>query len=375
MRLPGNIPVTIQPFFLLLALGIGWLSTQDLTKALVWGVVIFISILWHEMGHAYTALAFGQRSNIELMGLGGLTKRRGGRLALWKEFLITLNGPLFGFMLAFIANFVFKKWSSAPPLVHYGLTVAYFINVFWTILNLMPVVPLDGGRLMTIIFEGVFGLRGVKTALFLSIIFGALISCFAFYEGQLYIGAFFILFVFESYREWNAALSITPQDKDMGTQLLLKEAQQALSSGQISEGMDKLQQIRDKAQKGQLYVTSTVQLAQLLTAHGRTQEAYEMLVSLKSKLPPDQWSLLQSLAYDNKNWKEAIQNGTKAYQMRPSYDVALLNALACAQLNDAKPTVGWLQRAISDGLPDPGTVLLRSEFDGVRNNELFKKLL
>jgi stage IV sporulation protein FB len=254
------------------------------------------------------------------------------------------------------------------------LMVGFFVNYYWTIINLMPVVPLDGGRLMTILFEGLFGLRGVKVALFLSIIFGVLLSALAFYIGQLYVGAFFVLFVFESYREWNASLAITSHDKDLETQLSLKEAQNAISSGNFDLGLAKLQSIRDKVKKGRLYIAATVGMGELLAQQGKTNEAYGLLSELKSRLPPDKCVLMQTLAYNNKDWNGVIQNGTKAYQYRPDYEIALTNALAYANMDDVKPAVGWIQRAIKDGLPNIRAVLMKTEFDGIRNSELFRSL-
>src|ERR1700727_855793 len=101
LKFPGKIPVLVHPLFWVLAFLIGWLNTSSILLTLVWVGIIVISVLIHELGHALTAVAFGQQAQIELMGFGGLTHRRGGKkLKLWQEFLIVLNGPLAGFALA-----------------------------------------------------------------------------------------------------------------------------------------------------------------------------------------------------------------------------------------------------------------------------------
>ena len=97
--IPGPIPVAIHPLFWLLATVIGWIYSQSLPGVLIWIGIIFFSVLIHEFGHALTAVAFRQRAQIQLVALGGLTSFEGPKLRFWQQFLITFNGPLFGFFL------------------------------------------------------------------------------------------------------------------------------------------------------------------------------------------------------------------------------------------------------------------------------------
>ena len=50
------IPLTIHPSFWLVALLIGWLSSASVGDAAIWVIVILVSLLIHEYGHALTAL-------------------------------------------------------------------------------------------------------------------------------------------------------------------------------------------------------------------------------------------------------------------------------------------------------------------------------
>ena len=45
----------------------------DLLQMFVWVGVIFVSVLFHEFGHALTASLFGRKCHIELVAMGGLT--------------------------------------------------------------------------------------------------------------------------------------------------------------------------------------------------------------------------------------------------------------------------------------------------------------
>lgn len=376
-KLRNLIPIRVHSIFWILAFGIGYLNSGgDLAKMCIWAAIIFVSVLFHEFGHALTALAFGQRSVIELVALGGVTRRRGGaKLALWKEFLIVLDGPLFGLLLAFIAFFFLQEVDkNAHPLWYYALKVTGTVNVFWTILNLLPVQPLDGGHLLRIILEAIFGFRGVKIAFFLSILFSVTIAVLALVGGEFFIGAFFLLFTFESYRLWQASMSVTSKDNDMATQLLLKEAERELRNGNTEVGLEKLREIRSQTEKGVIYLTASQLLADQLASEGKYHEAFEILNPLKTKLPPDKLRLLQQLAYQSGDFGATISVGNKAYQAGPTYDIALMNALAHAQLGEDKPAIGWLQRALKDGMPNLRAILSKHEFDKIRSSQYFKQL-
>src|SRR5580692_10894316 len=92
MRFNGKIPVAISPAFWIFAALIGYLWTGTFLGALIWVGIIFVSVLFHEFGHALTALLFGKKPRIELVALGGLTYHDGDKLPFWKQFFITLNG-------------------------------------------------------------------------------------------------------------------------------------------------------------------------------------------------------------------------------------------------------------------------------------------
>jgi hypothetical protein len=103
IRIPGKIPITIFGSFWIMAAVIAiLLGGADYVRILIWIPVIFISVLFHEFGHALTALLFGRKPRIELVAMGGLTYHDGEKLPYWKQFFITLNGPVFGFMIVIV---------------------------------------------------------------------------------------------------------------------------------------------------------------------------------------------------------------------------------------------------------------------------------
>ena len=136
------IPVRVSPLFFLTAALIGFLWSNTLMGTLIWMMIIFVSVLVHEYGHALTAKAFGQSPRIELVAFGGLTIPQGKRLSLGKEFLVVLMGPAFGFLLFLTAYLIEPYTESFMQMI---LRFTWIVNLFWTAINLLPILPFDGG--------------------------------------------------------------------------------------------------------------------------------------------------------------------------------------------------------------------------------------
>lgn len=378
LKFPGKIPVSIYPFFWVVAFLIGWMSTASVPETFIWAGIIVVSVLVHEYGHALTAVFFGQKAQIELIGFGGVTQRRGiEKLSLWKEFLIVLNGPLAGFCLAGVCWWLHTILAVANPqsLVTYATKVALWVNVVWTIINLFPVQPLDGGKLFTILMESLFGLKGVKISLFISMLVGIVVGLLGFIKNEFFLGAFFLLFAFESYKLWSESLSLAEVDNDSSLLDRLKAGDDELRSGNKEEALKIFQEIREKSKTGLLYRTATESAANVLAEQGHLKDAYEMLSQLGNGMTTDGLNLLHQLAYSQKHWKEAAALGDKAYRNHPSYQVAMINAASHAALGNVKPAIGWIQSAIHDGLPHVNMFLDRGEFNSIRSDPLFREFL
>ena len=72
-----GIPVRVEPFFVVVAALFG-IRLEPLWVVFAWVVIVFVSVLVHELGHAVTYRALGQRSAIVLHGFGGFTVPAGG---------------------------------------------------------------------------------------------------------------------------------------------------------------------------------------------------------------------------------------------------------------------------------------------------------
>ncbi|MCB9507875.1 MAG: hypothetical protein H6698_06095 [Myxococcales bacterium] len=147
----GNIPVFVTPFFLLVLLLSG-MGLGSIGERLVWAAVLTVSVLIHELGHATVANALGLRPHIFLHGFGGFCAHARAQTDR-HEALVVAAGPAAGLLLAAVVwggTTALSHTGSGlldQPLVALGLGYALQVNIFWSILNLAPLWPLDGGHL------------------------------------------------------------------------------------------------------------------------------------------------------------------------------------------------------------------------------------
>ncbi len=107
--------------------------------------IIFGSILVHELGHALLARRYKLGPiEIVLHGFGGLA--RFSRAPRPKEGVwVTLAGPGAGLALGLLA--IPLLFVLDGPLRDYASLIVY-VNVFWSLFNLLPMFPLDGGQVL-----------------------------------------------------------------------------------------------------------------------------------------------------------------------------------------------------------------------------------
>ncbi len=334
----------IHPFFWLFSALIGWMYTQDIVGVVIWIFVIFVSVLVHEFGHALTALFFKQKVSIQLVALGGVTSYDGPKLTFGKQFLITLNGPLFGFMLFGVAYFLLHFEINSPFFVGI-LRIIQVANLFWTIVNLLPVMPLDGGQLLRIGLEGMFGLKGFKASLWISAMLAALFAIYFFVAGAFLIGALFFLFGFQTFDAWRKNRLATLSDREDRNQYLMQDGEKAFHEGKLDEAEMIFEQLRSLKSGGLIALTAAQYLAFLKVKQGKSEEAYHILQSHQKDLSPEALCLLHQLAAVYQNHSLVAQLAAECYQIAPSQEIALRNARAFAALKQGKGAGGWLQNA------------------------------
>src|SRR5262249_46384256 len=122
----------------------GRLQTQ-IAVVLIWVAIVFISVLFHEFGHAVAMRAFRYHPSIQLVMLGGYTSRNVRAPLPWgRDVIPTLAAPSFGIFLGGICLPLLRVAGGEVP--KYVLGSASAANLFWAVFNMVPVLPLDGGR-------------------------------------------------------------------------------------------------------------------------------------------------------------------------------------------------------------------------------------
>ena len=170
-----NFPVKVHFSFFLIALLLGF-SLGNVILLAMWVVIVFVSVLLHELGHAIAAEYYGRAPHIELYSMGGLTiSTRYSLLSYPKEILISFAGPLAGFLLG---GLIFGLVRVIGPIsniyVNFILGQLIWVNIGWGILNLIPILPLDGGHIMRNLFHWLSNPYDDRTPLIISIVFGVL---------------------------------------------------------------------------------------------------------------------------------------------------------------------------------------------------------
>jgi Zn-dependent protease len=212
-----GIPVRVHPLFWLFSAMMGW-DADDPNRTLLWIACVFVSILVHEFGHALSANAFGWPPEVVLYSFGGYAAfhptfghTRG------RSVLILLAGPGAGFVLfgviwcvtqLLLAQQVLSddpRFLIGDPTASTGLRYLSFvlvqmefINLWWGLVNLLPVFPLDGGQIARNVLTGLRPREGLELSLKLSLLVGGGVAAYFFMEHRTYAGILFAALAIES---------------------------------------------------------------------------------------------------------------------------------------------------------------------------------
>jgi Zn-dependent protease len=179
------------------------ITRELLILMLVWVLCMLVAVMAHELGHVITGRIFGQPGSITLTGMGGQAVGGYDELSPWKRILVIMAGPGAGFLLcAAIVAVDGKYWNdcmdwminNAPgglfwekfkcewfliehvlpdvrrggwvryPIYHMSILILFMISLFMNIMNLLPIIPMDGGMIFKEICVLVSPRGGLKFA-------------------------------------------------------------------------------------------------------------------------------------------------------------------------------------------------------------------
>ncbi len=207
-----GIPIRVHPFFFLGTAIMGWGSMEHGPQHLVlWVAICFISILVHELGHALVSRwlgCYGQA--IDLYGMGGLAHFQPGRgYTHGKSILISLAGPGAGFLLYALMRFVLsgplERWANGQGnpavafLVSNGVYQWEHVNLWWGLINLLPVHPLDGGQVCMSVCKSLSRYRGDEYCHKIGMVVGGLVAAWFFQAEQTYAAILFAMLAMGNY--------------------------------------------------------------------------------------------------------------------------------------------------------------------------------
>ena len=223
----AGIRVRVSAWFWVAAVLLGWSVCRSfaggdqralLQYLVIWSAAVLFSLLVHEMGHALAYRWFGQSAHVVLYHLGGLAipDGWGGRGARppYQRLMVSAAGPLSQLAMAAAIVAVFKVGGYAVPFPMQGLggalglyegepigsrfliALVFFllhVNIFWPLLNLVPVPPLDGGQ---IVREGLLSLGvadAARIASMIGVVAGAAVAWWGYTRGEPYLGIMFAM--------------------------------------------------------------------------------------------------------------------------------------------------------------------------------------
>lgn len=366
-----NIPVRIKPVFWIFLLFFTHLYEDFSVANIIVGIVMAFSLLFHEYGHALTSAYFGARPSITLEAFGGYAEYNPAGMSRLQEFLITMNGPLFTGLLVAASYFLLEAEVFDPHgYADYVLYVTMRLNILWGLLNLIPVIPLDGGRLLQDMLEAKFGSQGTRMTLLTGMVSSVMVVPYLFYEGYTFFALFIAILGVQSFQKVRQGRSLNGETQ-YSTFMRGLEAANEKDHEKAKQIFKKLIKSKDSYIKH----SSIESLAKIYCHTNKEHKSYKLLLKADHNFLNEGKHLLCKLAYERKNYELVGRYAHDIYAIDPSYETALLNSRAYARMNQPGPAGAWLSTASQFGIEyneKVKEVLLQAEYDSVRNHEAFK---
>ncbi|MFD7908651.1 site-2 protease family protein [Kitasatospora sp. NPDC059747] len=169
MGRPFGVPIYVTPSWFVIAALITWVFGGQLNDVLPdlggsrylvafsFAVAFYASVLVHELAHTLVALRYrlGVR-RIQLQFFGGVSEIENEAETPWREFWLAFVGPLLSLVLGGVFYLAMQavELSSVPGVLLTGLMVS---NLVVAVFNLLPGLPLDGGRMLRAVVWAVTG--------------------------------------------------------------------------------------------------------------------------------------------------------------------------------------------------------------------------
>ena len=201
-----GIPVRVEPWFWITMAFIGGglhaANSIDIMYVLVFIFAGFLSILVHELGHAVMIRKYGLPTSITLQAFGGFASYPAGRLSRKQSFIVTASGPAVQFALGVLLIIVARNIAIPEgSLFRPFLKDLIWVSIAWSILNCLPVYPMDGGQMLA----AVLGPRKQHFVHLISAIVAVVIGIAGYlYLGTILLPIFMALFAWKNWQAFQA---------------------------------------------------------------------------------------------------------------------------------------------------------------------------
>jgi Zn-dependent protease len=326
-----GIPVKVQPFFLLVVGFLGYSRNLPFEFLVEWIIVVFISILAHEFGHALTVRAFGMSPQILIYGFGGVTSWTDEKgVSHAKRIAISLAGPFAGFLfggIVYLAEYKFPDLF-ADRFGKQTYIDLMFVNLGWGIFNLLPILPLDGGNVAYSIEQWVTKKhRGVITRVVSLLVAGG-VGLWALSVGSGWVVFLMALF---AWNNGSALFQLLQNDRDGSVRPLLDQAQDAVKNDDGAAAVQLAKEALNSARSVEVKEEAQRILLQGLILGGDIEQAKKEADRLQAVY--GHAALVRSLTgFDKDKLPRAIHVMEYSYATAPSPDLnfTLANALMIA---------------------------------------------
>lgn len=200
-----GVTITVRFFFWVTALLFGMANPSLLP---IWVAILFVSILIHELGHALAVMRHGIRPEIVLHGLGGTTywdapwgiRRR-------DHIVISLAGPVAGLVFGGLvyAAVTLIPHGPLPGFVSAAISMLLYVNIAWSFINLIPVLPFDGGHVL----EHAMGPRRARLTLIISLVVAVIAALVFAWLRQPWGAILFVMSAVQAYQTLNLPAGAT----------------------------------------------------------------------------------------------------------------------------------------------------------------------
>jgi len=160
----AGIPIFLDMFFVLVLVLFTYPyftsgNTQMMSAGFIIVIGLLLSILLHELGHAFAGRLFNAHvSHIDLTGIGGVAHfERSLPGSAFARMVIYLAGPAVNLGLWYGLGALAGEMYQGSPMVALPLAVLASANKILLIFNLLPAYPLDGGRTLDALLGAVLG--------------------------------------------------------------------------------------------------------------------------------------------------------------------------------------------------------------------------